>query len=503
MALPLMALVLPGSAQLAAGSRRLGKWAMRLLIPFEVIVLVLLLLFLLNRSWLLSLGTSPFVLSIATNMTWLTVIKWLIAVPLVCWGLLILDAWRLASPGKMTWPGRIITGVISLVLAFAFFWVSWFVFSTISTTTKTVETVFTGTGPLEVKAERYNILLIGADADADRVGIRPDTTIVASVAADTGRTILFSIPRNMQRLPFPKDSPLYKEYPDGFYCYDTRPTDPCMTNSIYTEAVNYAKKHKNAWPDDVDPGIEATRGAIAETLGLDIPYYAMVDIQGFEQLIDALGGVYITVNVEIGIGYSSKPSAWIKPGKNKHMNGYKALWFARSRTVRVNGEKGGSDYGRMERQKCLLNAIAKQLDPATVLANFNAIAEAGQHNVKMNLPAEGIPQLLETAQKAKELPIESVNFMPPLIPKTYDPDFKKIRKIVKDTIAKSEAIDHPTATPTPTDSAGTATVTEPVASEAATTAAEPSPTSTKKKKSTPSPSSSTVTQTDDLSKVCS
>src|SRR4029453_10571444 len=63
---------------------------------------------------------------------------------------------------------------------------------------------------------RLNVLLLGGDAGPGRIGTRTDTGILASIYTETGDTVLFSLPRNAARMPFPSDSPLHKYYPHGF-----------------------------------------------------------------------------------------------------------------------------------------------------------------------------------------------------------------------------------------------------------------------------------------------
>ena len=64
--------------------------------------------------------------------------------------------------------------------------------------------------------DRVNVLLLGGDGGEGRDGVRTDTVIVASIDTETGDTTLFSLPRNLENLPFPADSPLAEAYPDGF-----------------------------------------------------------------------------------------------------------------------------------------------------------------------------------------------------------------------------------------------------------------------------------------------
>ena len=55
---------------------------------------------------------------------------------------------------------------------------------------------------------RVNMLLLGSDAGDDRIGVRTDSMIVASVNPQTGDTLMFSLPRNLENVPFPKSNPV-------------------------------------------------------------------------------------------------------------------------------------------------------------------------------------------------------------------------------------------------------------------------------------------------------
>ena len=106
-------------------------------------------------------------------------------------------------------------------------------------------TVFAGGGDQQTKQGRYNILLMGGDAGKNRSGLRPDSMTVASVDAETGRTVLISLPRNLEDVPFPATSPLHKKFPKGYSCAD----HSCMLNAIYT----YATTHKDLYPARPQP----------------------------------------------------------------------------------------------------------------------------------------------------------------------------------------------------------------------------------------------------------
>ncbi|MDR1431340.1 MAG: LytR family transcriptional regulator, partial [Propionibacteriaceae bacterium] len=208
-ALVFMTVVIPGSAQLAAGSRRLGMIAIRIWGALIFLVIAAAVLFFANRGLLIGLYANPITL---------TVLGWLLVVLGVGWALLAVDAWRIANPQVMTGVGRVVSGMVAFVVAVALCWGSLSGRSIFAAQASLFESVFTGGGEVATVDGRYNILLLGGDSSAERNGVRVDSITVASIDAATGRTVLFSLPRNLQHAPFPTDSPLYAKYPDGYWC---------------------------------------------------------------------------------------------------------------------------------------------------------------------------------------------------------------------------------------------------------------------------------------------
>jgi hypothetical protein len=165
------------------------------------------------------------------------------------------------------------------------------------------------------------------------------------------------------------------------------------------------------------------------TLGLPVHYYVVVDLDGFRNLVDALGGVTIRITEEIPLGSTGDV---LEPGLHE-LDGYETLWYARSRT-------GSSDYARMSRQRCVLGAILHEADPGTVLRNFTALADASTSIVTTDIPVDQLPELVELAWKAKDLPIGTLQLVPPLVTPA-DPDFAAIAELVDDTVSGSGTAD--------------------------------------------------------------
>jgi LCP family protein required for cell wall assembly len=461
----LMTLVLPGSAQVAAGHRRIGRAALRVWAALWVLAILAALFLLVWHGPAITLMTRP-----AT----LRVLQVLLVVLGIGWALLFLDAWRLSSPPELARRHRLGFAALSVGLAFAVLIGLVASANVVSAQRELVSSVFAGGGDKVAKAGRINILLMGGDAGADRTGLRPDSMTVASVDEATGRTVLISLPRNLEKAPFPASSPMHKKFPKGFDC----PHDVCMLNAVYT----YAMGHKELYPHVKNPGAQATKEAIEGVTGLTINYWSLIDLKGFEDLVDALGGITMDVyrRVPIGGGPTHPIYGYVEAGKNRHLDGKDALWFARSRS-------DSSDWDRIVRQKCVMNAMLNQLDPVTVLTKFNGIASASKEIVATDVPSSQVSTMIDLAEKAKTKPVGSLAIVPPLLKSPADPDFGKIRAAITDQIAKSEAMDapKPSATAVPAGSA---------------------PASAKPKRSSGSSSSDPAKKgvdTNNLSKVCS
>ncbi|WP_392507194.1 LCP family protein [Naumannella halotolerans] len=444
----LATLLVPGSAQLVAGERRLGLLAIRCWLGMLALIALLLVGLTLFR------GTT-----VAIIAFWpVTALLCLLVVAAgFGWALLFADAWRISRPPELARKHRPGFALLGLVLILACMVGSIGTARTVWAQGALLSSVFAGGGQVEHSAGRINVMLLGADNGDDRVGLRPDSISVASIDAETGRSVLISIPRNLQGAPFPDSSPLKQFYPNGFECAE----EQCMINGIYTEATEV---HPGLYDESKgDPGLQAMREVVGELVGLQINYYAMVDLAGFENLVDAVGGIRLNLNKAVPVGGGAAPiSRYIEPGENITLNGEDALWVARSRAE-------SSDYERMERQKCVMNAMLKQLDPLTVATRFTDIANAGQGIVHTDIPTAEVNNMAELALKARDHDLQTLALVPPKVTPA-DPDLPAIRTLVADEIAKAEAADQP-ATPAPAEGGSEAPEAE--SAEPESTPAEP------------------------------
>jgi polyisoprenyl-teichoic acid--peptidoglycan teichoic acid transferase len=409
-----MTLVAPGSAQLVAGNKMVGRIALRTYAALLATVVGLVLLGVFWRSEIVTLGTS---------LWWLRVLRFgLIAVALG-WGCLIVDAWRIAEPLALDRGHRLVMTAVNGALCLALTGGLLFASHLVAVQRDFIASVFGGGEVSAAEHGRYNVLLLGGDAGPTRVGLRPDSITLASIDSSTGRTVLIGLPRNLENAPFPAGTPMHKAFPHGFDC------DGCYINGINT----WANDHQDLFRGSKTPGIDATAEAVEEITGLKVNYYALVDLRGFRDLVDAVGGVTVDVKHKIPIGGVGGPiTGWIKPGRQK-LDGLETLWYSRSRAT-------SNDYSRMARQKCVMNAMLHQLDAKTVLLNFGKIADAGKQILKTSIPASEVDTFVSLSLKARSLPVSTVSLVPPRID-TGDPDYAKIKSMVSAAIAASEARD--------------------------------------------------------------
>ncbi len=295
---------------------------------------------------------------------------------------------------------------------------------------------------------RLTFLLAGGDAGPGRGGMRTDTIMVATIDLETGEAALFGIPRNMGQIPMPQrfrtafadlerrlaaeSDPATWTDRDGDGVPDQPGVAPC---NCFPEQINalypYTRKWTRSFPDEADPGMAALREVVENMIGLHIDYYVLVDMRAFVALVEAVDGVdvYVKEALEAEVSPPAEGERWatvdVQPGMN-HLSGTEALAYARAR-------KGSSDYVRMQRQRCLLRAVAGEADPWTLLRSFPAIADAIESYVVTDVPVAFLPDLVRAAAKLDFSSIATVGFNPPYYAPERDhkghpiPDVGRIR----------------------------------------------------------------------------
>jgi LCP family protein required for cell wall assembly len=209
------------------------------------------------------------------------------------------------------------------------------------------------------------ILLLGTDEGPGNWGARTDTIILAAIQHGTGRAAAFGIPRNLAQVPLGPKKTLFRE----------------PINALYGRSGGGETGGRNL------------KQAVSTLLGIRVDYYALVNLLGFADLVDALGGVEILVKERLHDEVTRpawgepKPRIDVVPGRTYRFYGREALAYVRSR-------KDSSDYTRMARQRCFLSAMADQLDPVRALRNFGSLAKTIETNLRTDIPLNRLPSLV-------------------------------------------------------------------------------------------------------------
>jgi LCP family protein required for cell wall assembly len=278
--------------------------------------------------------------------------------------------------------------------------------------------------------ERENVLLLGTDAATDNGSgtTRPDSIVVASIDTHTGDTLLVSLPRNLQRVPFPPGSPGERAFPQGFHCVNAQQVNAdCLLYALWT----WGQDHPQDYPGDPHPGLTATRQGVEQVTGLTIDDWLVLDLRGFARVVDAVGGVDVTITRRLPIGGDAAhpvASDWLEPGR-QHLDGYHALWFARSHW-------SSSDYDRMARQRCLVSALARQVDAGTVAARLPALIGALRGDVLTSVTLSDLPRWVALLQRIRSGRIRTLVLTDQVINPVH-PDVPLIRQLVRSGVTGS------------------------------------------------------------------
>jgi polyisoprenyl-teichoic acid--peptidoglycan teichoic acid transferase len=194
-------------------------------------------------------------------------------------------------------------------------------------------------GSNEVPEGPLNVLVLGVDkrpgSEVEGAGSRTDTIMLVQVVPETGDVKLLSVPRDL--------------------LVEIEPGTQDRINAAYSYG-----------------GIEQTMGALQGYARVPIEHYAVVDFEGFKDVINAMGGVEMDVEDEI------PPKYGIKDGIQT-LNGAQALFYARYRKT------DGGDLDRIERQQRLIAALRSKALGWDTVTKLPEISRVMNRNVETNL----------------------------------------------------------------------------------------------------------------------
>ncbi|OLS41110.1 LCP family protein [Bacillus sp. MRMR6] len=182
----------------------------------------------------------------------------------------------------------------------------------------------------------FSVLLLGTDSTGEKG--RTDTIIVLTVNPNTDSVHMLSIPR------------------------DTRTE---IMGLGYEDKINHAHAFG---------GVEMAMDTVENFLDIPIDYYMKINMEGFKDIVDAVGGVTVTNTLDFSVGNTHFPVGEIT------LNGEDALAYSRMRKEDPNG-----DFGRNTRQRQIIQAVIKEGASLSSITNFSDIFQALGTNIKTNL----------------------------------------------------------------------------------------------------------------------
>jgi LCP family protein required for cell wall assembly len=238
------------------------------------------------------------------------------------------------------------------------------------------------------KGERVNVLLVGVDSLPNRTERLTDTMLVVSFDPAGGHSAMISIPRDTYGAPLPDGSAFNQKL-----------------NALMVTADN----NKKRFPDG---GVATLKATIGQMLGVKIHYFAAINLLGFKQAVDSVGGVDVVVQRAINDPtyineFGVNTGLFLDPG-SYHMDGQLALAYARSRKG-----VGDSDFTRADRQQQMLTALRDKLTAGNLMLSLPGLLDAVKNTISTDIPSAQLPRIAQAVQDADTGHLERVVLQPP------------------------------------------------------------------------------------------
>ena len=235
--------------------------------------------------------------------------------------------------------------------------------------------------------DRINVLLLGTDEAPGRAAVLTDVIMVISIDPVEETAVMISVPRDTGFVPLP-DASLY-------------------TGGVFPEKVNELSARASldpaTWcPDLADQpeacGIRTIERSVGLYLGIELHHYALVDMAGFAEMIDALGGLELCLPGQLvdpefdGSLSNGGTGALVLPAGCHQYNGIDALAYARSRKGWIEMPDGTieqqNDFSRSDRQQRVLLALRDELAEADTFLELPSVLSAIGRTVSTDFPRD-------------------------------------------------------------------------------------------------------------------
>lgn len=218
--------------------------------------------------------------------------------------------------------------------------------------------------PVDVTKDPFTIYFSGNDSfgDIQKTG-RTDSNMLVTVNLKTHRILMTSIPRDYY-VPVACAEDAADGCPDG-------QKDKLTHTGLY--------------------GVQTTINTIEDFMDVDINYYVRVNFSSLTNIVDAIGGVDVTVGKGLAVDqfYTDDTIGGVVEGEN-HLDGQKALAYARERYAYEDG-----DLQRVKNQQQVLKAIIKKVKSPSMLLKYASLIDAIGSAIETNMPSSSITNFVK------------------------------------------------------------------------------------------------------------
>lgn len=218
--------------------------------------------------------------------------------------------------------------------------------------------------PVDVTKDPFTIYFSGNDSFGDiQETSRTDSNMLVTVNPKTHRILMPSIPRDYY-VPVACAEDAADGCPDG-------QKDKLTHTGLY--------------------GVQTTINTIEDFMDVDINYYVRVNFSSLTNIVDAIGGVDVTVGKGLAVDqfYTDDTIGGVVEGEN-HLDGQKALAYARERYAYEDG-----DLQRVKNQQQVLKAIIKKVKSPSMLLKYASLIDAIGSAIETNMPSSSITNFVK------------------------------------------------------------------------------------------------------------
>lgn len=213
----------------------------------------------------------------------------------------------------------------------------------------------------DITSKPFNVLISGSDTRGgfDENG-RSDVIMVATINPKTSTILLTSVPR------------------DFYVTTACDAADGCMQGAL--DKITHTGIH----------GTNTTKRTVEQLLGVEINYTFKVGFDAVTELVDAVGGVDVTVAPGYAVDhFACMYNLSVHEGVN-HLNGEQALAFARERYAYTEG-----DRQRTKNQQLVLMGIVDKITSPSIVQNYASIMDAMSNTFSTTMSSSEISNLIK------------------------------------------------------------------------------------------------------------